>query len=668
MGIFKNYENRQKTGLIVCLLFVQLASIAQLGVDLKKYDFRPVPIITPADDSLFAQDKIVGLYYGRIFEYRLVNNKVELWECFHIAYKVYDRETLDEVNTFYLPTVKDEDNMDCKGRCIDKDGNVEIRTKNDVEEIKEDGSKSNVLRFMSAKPESIIEFYYIVRREHIRESGSYILNRANYLKALDFTLIYPKYLKFDLISYNGLPAAIDSTETLSQRHFTFLHAENIAKVHDDPSCFYLAHIPRIEFVLAYNYSTNRMRINTINTVASNFYQNVTSLEKNERSAMKKIASQLNIEKTMPLLQKVQKIENYMKTNFGYLDINTSVLSNLALIKTNKVINSMGLLRAFYYLFTTFNIDFEYILTTDKTNKAFDKTFNGGNFLQESLIYFPQLNQYMSPDYMGLRVGYPAAVLTGQEGAFFKPVTVGKTSSFLTEIRPIPVIPMELNGDTIDITMQIHPSEMCVTANLRRILTGYNAGHIQAELVGLTQQELEEKEMSDMVDHYFGLNTESINVKNAKAFNTQMEDILVTPLLLTADLKDYYTIRTHNDSLLVTVGAFIGKQSPWEEKQERTLPVERRYTTHYYRTIRIEIPQNYTCTNLKELETAVYDADNTVKANAGFIVETKQEGNYLVIRCAEFYKKVYYPVEEAEKYGRVVQASANFNKATLVFIK
>ena len=649
------------------IFLLHLTIWGQIIPDLKNYDLRPFPKISEIEDSLYSNDKVLGIYYGRIFDYRIENNTVELWECLHVSNKVYDSRSLEYFNIFYLPTVKEENIIDCKARYIARDGSVTVLSKKDLEEIEEDNEeKYKVFRFPTAEIGSIMEYYYIIRREGIRERGSYTPASQRHLKELDFSLIFPNYLNFEITTYNGLPAAKDTLDKDSKIKCIYVHAEEIPKLNKEPMSFYDAHLPRIEFLLTHNYSRNRMRINTINTFATNSFQNVSALDKKEKKTLKKIGSKIQIDNKMSLEQKVRSIENYVKTNFYYYNLNAPALSNLTGIQDFKLFNYLGSIRLFYHLFDYFNIENELVFTSDKTEKAFDKNFDGSNFLDIGLFYFPKLDMFTSPYYEALRLGYPPSAATGQDGLFLKKVSVGGASSFLPSFRYIQPINMELNGDTIEISITLNPQENEISANVRRSVTGYNAAGSQLHLSDTTN--LEEEDLIDLEDHYLGLDNESIIINNAQMFNTKKEDILNRPLIFKGELKDYFLCRTNNDSLWVTIGAFIGKQSEFKQETPRVLPVERNSNSHYYRTIRIEIPQGYTCMNISELNTDIYDEENPNNAHARFSVNAKQQENQIIIECIEYYKRLYYPVEEYEKCQRIVNAAAEFNNATLLFKK
>jgi len=661
------------TGLV---LLLNVVAFGQDIPDLKNYGLRTLSKINEAEDTLYAKDKSVSLYYGRVLDYRIENNKVELWECFHIANKVYESRMLEHFNIFYLPTTKDEDIIDCKARYIARDGSVKELSKEDLVEIEEDETKYKVFRFPAAEIGSTMEYYYIVRRERIRESGAYTL-ASRHTKELEFSVIFPSHLNFEITTYNGLPVAESMVDDESKIKCIYVQAEDIAKVNEDPMSFHDAHLPRIEYLLTHNYANSRMRLNTLSNFANDFYQTVTELDKKETKVLKKISSQIKVDNKLSMQEKIGVIENYVKSNYYYYSINSSAFAYLENINNMKIFNLMGSLRLFYHLFKMHDIDMEIVLTSDKTDRWFDKNHNGSGYFELILIYFPKIDQYMSPNYMGLRTGYPAAAATGQEGVFFKEKIIGNAGSFMHDTKYIPPINMKLNGDTIDVHISIKPLETEISGTIRRVLTGYNGGNLQYRLsdIDLNKTSDDEDEadedteyISHIEDHYLALGRESIIVNNFQMQNTKKGDVIRKPLILTADLKDYFLTKTSNDSVFVSIGAFIGEQSEFKQDVPRTLPIERRSNTHYYRSIKVDIPEGYTCVNLSDLNITVYDEDNQAAAKAKFTVTTQQQGQELIIICEEHYDRLIYPVEEYEKCQRVAQAAADFNGKVLIFKK
>jgi len=653
----------KRISLLISIFFFLSTLVAQYDVDLKMYDFKEIPNLSEKEDARYKNEGVVALYYNRILDYRYENDKIELWECYHITVKVYSSEALADYHKFYLPTIKDEDIIECKGRYIDKDGIVTQLSKNDLVEREEDEKKKKILVFQTVDTNGIFDYFYIVRKTNIIENGTYYIPGFISVKKAEFMVILPEYLKAEFSVYNGLLPVVDTLIESRKKRYAYTYVENSPKITSETVAFPDAHEPRIEFVLAYNYSRNGMRINTINNVKDNLYSNIAMLEKAEISALKKYASNIPVEKNMSELEKIRTIENYLKKEIQYVSINNSQFYDITSILNNKYANTIGLTKIYYYLFNRYKINHTLVLTTNKTLKTFDKHFNGSNFMHEILFYFPNLDMYLSPDYMGLRVGLTPSIMTGQDGLFLETITVGKVTSFLPSFNKIAALPVEMSGDSIDVYLKLNMEKKNISGNLTRILTGYYAVGLQSNF-----DDMEKEDKDEIIDHYLSLGTESINVDEVNVKNASIEDIFIKPFIMNAVVTDYYLPEFKGNEIIIPVGVFIGRQSEFKQENQRLLPVERKFKSHYYRCIKIEIPQGYDCNDFQYLNIEVFDTEQAENANAMFRSQVRKEGNHIIITCFEYYNQLYYPVESYKSYQSVVNAAAAFNKCKLNFYK
>jgi hypothetical protein len=476
-------------------------------------------------------------------------------------------------------------------------------------------------------------------------------------------VVLPDYLKAEFSVYNGLQPVVDTLFESRKKRYAYTYVENSPKITSEAVAFPDAHEPRIEYVLAYNYSRNGMRINTINNVKDNLYNNIAMLEKAEISALKKYASNIPVEKNMSELERIRAIENYLKKEIQYVSISNSQFYDITSILKNNYANTMGLTKMYYFLFNRYKINHILVLTTNKTLKTFDKHFNGSNFMHEILFYFPDLDMYLSPDYTGLRVGLTPSLFAGQDGLFLETITVGKVTSFLPSFSKIAALPMSESGDSIEIMLKIDMGKKNINGNLTRTLTGYYAVGLQSNF-----DDMEKEDKDEIIDHYLALGTESINVDEVNVKNASIDDIFIKPFVMNAVVTDYYLPEFKGNEIVIPVGTFIGRQSEFKQENQRLLPVERKFRSHYYRSIKIEIPQGYDCNDFQHLNIEVFDAEHAENAQAMFRSQVRKEGNYIIITCFEYYNQLYYPVEAYKSYQNVMNAATSFNKYKLSFYK
>ncbi|MDD4209124.1 MAG: hypothetical protein PHI52_02180, partial [Bacteroidales bacterium] len=575
-----------------------------------------------------------------------------------VMLKVYDYEKLEGNRKLNIPG-SDENILDCKARCIKKDGTIIELTQSDMVEVDDDGDKDNFLILDKAETEDVLEFYYIIRKSSIMEDGSYYFPGNYPIKKAEFTMIMPDYLKSEFTLYNGLSEITDTIFEQKELRYTYITAENLPKISDQEMSFYDAYEPRIEFVLAYNYSRGKMRLNTIGSISQNLYTIIAEPEKAEIKLLKKFASQIPINKKMSTLEKVQAIENYVKKEILFINFNASFFSDLTFGLKNKMTNVIGFTKIYYYLLNYYKIDNQVVFTNDKTYKRFDKSFNGPNYLRDVMFYIPEIKQYIAPTFRALRVGLTPSVLAGQDALFLEPVTVGNLTSFVPIFKSIPVLDKKYSGDSIDVHVSVDLNKKILRGHIKRVMTGYYGFGLQFNL-----PDMEEEDKNEVIDHYLALGSESISLDAVEIVNATPEDIFAHPLVMNADIIDYYLTKFEENKITVTIGALIGKQSEFKQEKPRLLPVERTHKSHYYRIIVCDIPDGYTCVNYNDIAVKVTDKDE----QAVFLVKTKKEGNTIVIESEEFYDCLFYPVEDYESYQKVVNAAAAFNHAVLIFEK
>ncbi len=654
--------------LIISVLFSSLI-FCQIGVDLKKYDFREIPVVTADQDKQYEKEGSLILRQCQILDYHPddAQKSIELWYCDHITVKIYSD---DELNSYKnLSLGKDLSNVVSWGaRSVGKDGKITIygdQDIKDVEEEDEDGKKTTYKALVPYALEKgdVLEYYFIMKKPFYSNGGYYIQSDFTIMN-FEFTIAFPDFMEAELVSYNGAPNAIDTVIKNDERRYYYLSSKLIPAAHKENVAFYKANLQQFQYVVAYNYAYKRnIRLNTIDSYAQNVYSNIVEIDKSAGKVVKKLSGSMNITKEMSTEDKVRTIENYMKENFYILNYSSDDLSDVNKVVESKLTNMVGILRIYNLLFDQFNINYELALTSDKTEHRFDKNLNASNFLDEILFYFPDIDLYMAPKYYAYRLGLTPSFTSNTDAAFLSKVSIGDVSNFMAEIEEIPGLPMEATGDSLKLDVKVDVSNKVLTGKLRRSLSGYMGFGLQTNA---KSSEPEEKEY--LIEQYIGLGSENTNVSDEKFYNDTVIDVFLKPFIITANISSYEYVRFGEEEIIVNVGKLIGEQSRLEQKEARTQPVDLAYLRHFHRVITVEIPKGYKVKNLQDLNIAVYDTDNPSTAKAGFISTAKEENNKVIIECSEYYKKFHYPVDEFVNYQKVVNAAADFNDIRLYFSK
>ena len=108
---------------------------------------------------------------------------------------------------------------------------------------------------------------------------------------------------------------------------------------------------------------------------------------------------------------------------------------------------------------------------------------------------------------------------------------------------------------------------------------------------------------------------------------------------------------------------------WQMYQEkpRRLPVELPFPHTLNRTIVLHIPEGYIVKNPDDLNMNVVHKQNNI-ITMGFVSSYTLNDNTITITINETYHEISYPLSQFEEFKKIINASADFNKVTLVLEK
>jgi hypothetical protein len=137
-----------------------------------------------------------------------------------------------------------------------------------------------------------------------------------------------------------------------------------------------------------------------------------------------------------------------------------------------------------------------------------------------------------------------------------------------------------------------------------------------------------------------------------------------PVEIVSEIKADQLMETAGDKWLFKVGDVIGPQTQMYNEKKRKLPISHPYPNILDREIVIHIPEGYKISNPESVK-----IDQQVDADEiGFHSSYTMDGNKMTIKIHEYYGKTSMPVAEIDNFKKVINASADFNKVTLVLEK
>lgn len=626
-------------------------TFSQIGISFRNFRFESIPQVTHTEDSLFQKEGIFCPIFRFAYQYTINNDQqIDLWQMEHRAFKLYDAKHVSEFKTIDFGDIDPSNIMTLQVRVIKNNEVVKTYYKKDAEIIKgddEDYENSTMqIKISDLDIGSIVEFIIVKKREYIVDQESTILQHNYPIRNLDYTLVMPKHLKPYVELYNGLYPILDTIIEDVGTRYTTIHIDYLPALKKEVESFYEKYFCRIEFNIAYNYASSRLRMNTTKDFVNNFYERIQLTDKNQIKIIKnEIIKKIKFPKNATELDKIKTIEHFMKEQLGGIDLGAIYMT-----------------RFYAYVYDHFKIDYDIVITCNKTEKEFDKNFNGSNFFNNILYYFPTHNFYISLMDYSFRNGLIPMNYSGNTALFLQKVKIGNEEVFIHNFKKIPESPKDAGIDNLNLNLKIDPKSGAVVGTIEREMGSYRAHFIQANFKAF---EVEDREQ--ILELFLTLNSESTHISNEQFLNNDAKDIGLQPFIIKADITNTEWVKVLPSYLEISLGKMIGKQDRIDTVQ-RQLPLEKEYPQSYSRVITIEIPDGYSPGDLTKIEKAIYDTDDPNNANAGFISNYKMEGTKLIITVTEFYSRLYYPVSDFNLYKRVANSAADFNDLVIQLVK
>ncbi len=646
-------------GLLTTNMFAQKSPFYEV------YTWQEKPIENIELDK-FKDKDIVAFKDKTVNEFFFINeNALVEYSLVHKMYWLNSNDKIEEYNKVYLPYSAGSEVVKNKARVITADGKIQELDDSKILTAKDDETQRTYKYYALEGVEkgSFIEYYYVVKK-YPDYTGNRITLQSDIDKQnIEFDLIAPVNLIFKSKSYNDLPQMVRDTTNTEKNHWK-LHLEELEGLEDEEQAPYKAMAKYLIYKLKNNSANPSNDIVTYGIVSQNIYGSIYAENDNKiNSKLNKFVASIDGAKDEDLAQKIRAIENYIKTNVFVTEVKREDLEDLSSIIDNKVASESGVVKLYGAIFNALDIKHQIVLTSDRRELKFDKSFEAYNFLQEYLIYFPKIKLYMAPTKLESRLGYPPGYLTDNYGLFIKQVTLGGFTSGVGSVKYIK--PVNYDKTNYNLVMNVNfDSEDLTITNLKmdRTMDGYYAVFVQP-FMDIAKQE----DKDEMADGIIKSINENVEIVEKKMFNDSSKDFGNKPLQIIADIKSEEFVEKAGNKYLFKVGELLGPQQEMYQEKARILPVENEFERSYDRKIIVEIPEGYQFKNLDNI-----NMDESYKEDDEelFMFKSSYEikDNQLVIAIKEYYNKNIIGVPIYEEYRTVINSAANFNKVTLVLEK
>lgn len=645
-------------GFSVLMLWVALA----FGQDLKYADFKWDTIPFSAYNlEQYGDENVIILASDYCVEYRYnKKGELEMFITVHRKYLVLTDKALDDVNKINISLSEESAIVDMNARYITQDGKVTEVSKNRIKTIDNgENSKNNKLfAIEGASVPGIVEYYYILKRPLIIDNSYYCQWQVPAYN-VSFELYCPQNFRFLFKTYNDMPDMEEEFVEDSTMLCYSLFLDSVAAMPNERMALNYANFKRIAYSFSYNHNWKQTRMRTLDDAAAYFYQSYMELNKKETKALTAALKKIPL-KNLNEEEKIRKIELWAKVNIHNISTSDPRAKDLEFILKNKFANGNGFTRLLIGLYKVADIPFEFVLSCDKSDHYFDPDFNAWNYLEEGLLYFPNVKKYIKPDEFSYRLGYIPTKFQNNYGLFLKIFRLGEVESFKQSIRLIEPVPLKDNMDTMYVKAAISKDGNQVNYHLTRLLHGDISYEYQA------YYDLINDEAKKEIREAFVKFGDNAIVDNCTVKNTAQEDVLVKPFIFEAEVHTD-AVNMANDKYIVNIGELIGRQSELYNEKERQQPADAGSLHGYYRLIEFTIPDGYRCEDISVLNMDVVLEDET-GISARFTSKAEIIDNTIKVENVEYYNKMEYPLELYDAFKAVINAAADFNKTTLVLTK
>lgn len=647
----------KKQLLIFILIF---CAITQSDAQKYKYfTFPEKPEFEVTEHIKSLEEAVINKIYSS--QYIVEENDEKQYIFTYTARWINSDEVIKRNNRVYLSASQGAEYLYQKARVIKPNGDIQELKKSDIKEgvLEENDQKYYYFALEGLEKGSIIETAnYEKRNPNYYGSLVYLQEKVERMNQR-YELICPSHLKFAFKSINNAPEMVYDTLTKEYNRWT-VEVDSIGGVEAQPTMFDDVVKQGILSKLDRNIAKNTGDLTSYGSAARTVYSNLhPEFSKAQQKKLSKIAKEINLSSLKDETSKIQAIENYLKSNIQVVESPYSDLRNIDFILENKAANDFGITMLHVALLELAELKFEIILTSDRSNIRFDPDFEAYLFLDHYMIYFPTTDQYLAPTNNFLRAPIVPAEWTHNYGLFIKEVGVGDMKVPIGKVKFIEALPYSATKDEMDIEVKFEEDLVHPTISIEKSSSGYSAQYFQPYF-----HLMDEEALGNVKKSLVLMINEEIEAEEVELKNTSENDFGSKPFVYSFSTNEHSFVEKAGSDFLFKLGLLIGPQMEMYQEEERKYDVESENARFYGRKIQFNIPEGYIIKNLEDLKME-YKYGEEGKENLYFKSTYTKKGNQVTVECEEYYTEIVYPVSEFEKYQKVINAAADFNKIVLV---
>ncbi|HEX2935889.1 MAG TPA: DUF3857 domain-containing protein, partial [Bacteroidales bacterium] len=630
----------------------------------KTYNWEDSPKLHTISASEKEYSSVI-LKENQIIEYAYNNDVLTSYILIHKIIKANNDEGIMRNNRIFLPFSDDTRMLVTKARVITSQGAIKELKESDVK-VGEDKETKSVYRYFALEgldAGSEIEYIIVFHQDAEYYGRSQILQSDVFKKNVEFKIISPSNLLFKAKSYNKLPDMLPAVSE-DGRNVLSVKMDSIPAAKQELFAVYDPNLMQVVYKLSENKSQDKKEIinyvNAASSISSLIYEPKTkTTEKKIKDLIKKI--NLGSEKNQAAI--IRKVEDYIKQNFSVEENVSDNDKMLDVILEYKNTNNVGITKLFAAIFDELKIEYRVVVTSNRYEKRFDPDFESYNFLDEYMLYFPTIKEYLCPAAFAYRVGFTPYNLFNNYGLFVKQVNVEGMTTGIGEIKFIEPTAFDKTKHNHYVKVDFSKMVDNPTLEYKLVLEGYYAQAIQPYYSFMPQDQHKNIDEFILKNFFAGVTVSDYSIENKG-----MENFGIKPLIINAKSSSSSMLEKAGNKYLLKIGELIGPQVELYQEEERKFDVENDFNRSYYRELVVTIPDGYKINNLDALKMKVQLLEDDGTPTSYFTSEYEMNKNQIVVKVHEDYKSIYYPKSRFQDYRKVINAAADFNKIVLILEK
>jgi hypothetical protein len=607
----------------------------------------------------------IELKENNVVEFIYNDNVLTSYILVHKIIKANNDDGIEKNNRIFLPFSDDTKMIVTKARVINSKGEVKELNESDIK-VGENKENKSVYRYFALEgldQGSEIEYIFVIHQDGEYYGRAFQLQNNMFKKNVELKIISPSNLVFKTKSYNKLPD-LQTIETDNGKNILYVKVDTISAAKPELFAVYEPNLMQVIYKLYENKSQGQKEVinfvNAATTISSLICEPVS---KSAQKEIKALVKKIGIESENDQQAIVRKIEDYVKQNFAveeYVPENNKMLD---VIFEFKRTDRIGITKLFVAIFDELKIEYQLVVTTDRSEVRFDPDFESYNFLDEYLIYFPKTQNYICPSAFASRIGYIPFNFFHNYGLFVKVYKIGGLANGLGEVKYIAPVPFDKTKHDHYVKVDFSKSLDNPTLEYKLILEGYYAQSFQPYYTFVPADQYKD------IDEFIMKNLlPGVTVSESTIENKGMDNFGKMPLVVKAKSSSSTMMEKAGNKYLLKIGELIGPQVEMYQEEARKFDVENDFNRSYYREITFAIPDGYKVNNLDAIKMKVECLEDDGTPTSYFTSEYELKNNEVIVKVHEDYKSIYYPKAKFQEYRKVINAAADFNKIVLVLEK